>query len=334
MENATSSDRDSRETDLLDGYYLTEDKELLRKSLLDPKKDWTEQKIAYKKESDSVQLPGNKSLRGLHQAPDTLGNHIFGRTYSQKTDSSTQTARKQRMGMVDEMKEVGFWKAIFAEFLATTIFLLNIIMVACGSGVGTQQSFSASTVSIGIGIALSISTLAQAIGHVSGGHINPAVTAGMMAIRKISPIKGFLYIIAQLLGAVAGSGLGYGLTPAKVRGGLGINALNEAIGVKPVQGFGLELFFTFLLVLTVCAVTDPGKKVEPYGTTLAIGISILVCHVCLIPYTGCSVNPARSFGPAVVTNSWDDHWIFWIGPMLGGVLGAILYEYVFKTKEA
>ena len=104
------------------------------------------------------------------------------------------------MGMVDEMKEVGFWKAIFAEFLATAIFLLNIIMVACGSGVGAQQSFSASTVSIGIGIALSISTLAQAIGHVSGGHINPAVTAGMMAIRKISPIKGFLYIIAQLLG--------------------------------------------------------------------------------------------------------------------------------------
>ena len=82
--------------------------------------------------------------------------------------------------------------------------------------------------------------------------------------------------------AVAGSGLGYGLTPAKVRGALGINALNEAIGVKPVQGFGLELFFTFLLVLTVCAVTDPGKKVEPYGTTLAIGISIWVCHVCLV----------------------------------------------------
>ena len=102
--------------------------------------------------------------------------------------------------MVDEMKETDFWKAIFAEFLASMLFLLNIVTVACASGMGTQQSFSASTVSIGIGIALSISTLAQAIGHISGGHINPAVTAGMMAIKKISPIKGFLYIIAQMIG--------------------------------------------------------------------------------------------------------------------------------------
>lgn len=82
--------------------------------------------------------------------------------------------------------------------------------------------------------------------------------------------------------AVAGSGLAYGMTPAKYRGQLGINAVSSAIGLKPVQAFGLEMFFTFLLVLTVCAVTDPGKKVEPYGTTLAIGISILVCHVCLV----------------------------------------------------
>ena len=104
------------------------------------------------------------------------------------------------MGMVDEMKETEFWKAIFAEFLASMLFLLNIVTVVCAAGVGTQQSFSAITISIGIGIALSISTLAQAIGHVSGGHINPAVTVGMIAIKKITPIKGFLYIIAQMLG--------------------------------------------------------------------------------------------------------------------------------------
>eukprot|EP00112_Aurelia_sp_Birch-Aquarium-sp1_P007040 Seg1769.8 transcript_id=Seg1769.8/GoldUCD/mRNA.D3Y31 product=Aquaporin-1 protein_id=Seg1769.8/GoldUCD/D3Y31 len=237
------------------------------------------------------------------------------------------------MGMVDEMKQTEFWKAIFAEFLATTLFLLNIVVVACASGMGVQGSLAARTVSIGIGIALSISTLAIAIGHVSGGHINPAVTLGMMAIRKISPVKGVLYIIAQLIGAVAGSGLAYGMTPSAYRGALGINAVDASIGLKPVQAFGLEMFFTFLLVITVCAVTDPGKKVEPYGTVLAIGISILVCHVCLIPYTGCSVNPARSFGPALVTNSWKDHWVFWVGPMLGGVLAAILYEYVFKMQE-
>ena len=72
------------------------------------------------------------------------------------------------------------------------------------------------------------------------------------------------------------------MTPAAYRGALGINAVDATIGLKPVQAFGLEMFFTFLLVITVCAVTDPGKKVEPYGTVLAIGISILVCHVCLV----------------------------------------------------
>ena len=118
----------------------------------------------------------------------------------QKADSSTQTLKRKRMGMVDEMKETGFWKAIFAEFLASMLFLLNIVTVCCAAGMGKQGSNAAIYVSIGLGIALSISTLAQAIGHISGGHINPAVTAGMMVIRKISPIKGFLYIVAQLLG--------------------------------------------------------------------------------------------------------------------------------------
>ena len=72
------------------------------------------------------------------------------------------------------------------------------------------------------------------------------------------------------------------MTPSAHRGALGINAVDASIGLKPVQAFGLEMFFTFLLVITVCAVTDPGKKVEPYETVLAIGISILVCHVCLV----------------------------------------------------
>eukprot|EP00794_Sanderia_malayensis_P003194 gene3194-3666_t len=184
------------------------------------------------------------------------------------------------MGFIDELKDAKFWKAVFAEFLATMIFLLVVTTVACASGIGKVGSSAAVAVQIGLGISLAIATLAQCIGHVSGGHINPAVTAGMMAIRKISPLKGIFYILAQMIGATAGSGLGYGLIPYANRATLGNNGVAD--GLNAGQAFGLELFFTFILILTVCAVTDPGKKVEPYGTTLAIGISILVCHVCLV----------------------------------------------------
>lgn len=81
------------------------------------------------------------------------------------------------------------------------------------------------------------------------------------------------------------------------------------------------------------SITDAKKKVEPYGTTLGIGIVITVCHVCLIPYTGCGINPARSFGPAVVMNMWDNHWVYWAGPMVGGAAAAVIYQLIFFVKD-
>lgn len=229
----------------------------------------------------------------------------------------------------NELSSLKLYRAVAAEFVGTMMFLLCVTTVA--NGWGKSNDIASNNVEIGIGIGLAIASHAQAFGHVSGGHLNPAVTLGMMVARKVSIVRGIFYVVAQMVGAIVGSALTYAFTPTALRGSLGCNELREHAGIKisAGQGFGLELFFTFMLVFFVFSITDPKKKTEPYGTTLGIGIIILVAHVCIIPFTNCGINPARSFGPAVVMGIWDDHWIFWIAPMLGGVIAALLYEFVF-----
>ncbi|XP_057293299.1 aquaporin AQPAe.a-like [Hydractinia symbiolongicarpus] len=230
----------------------------------------------------------------------------------------------------DKIKSLEFWRAVAAEFVGCIFFLLCVTSVALSWG-NSPASVSSNNVEIGIGIGLAIASLAQAFGHVSGGHLNPAVSLGMIVGGRISIIKGLLYIVAQCIGAIIGAALTYGLTPKGRRESLGVTGLNKEI--SPGQGFGLEFLFTFLLVFFVFSITDAKKKVEPYGTTLGIGIVITVCHVCLIPYTSCGINPARSFGPAVVMNMWDNHWVYWAGPMVGGAAAAIIYKLIFFVKD-
>jgi len=231
---------------------------------------------------------------------------------------------------LDDIKTFKFWRAVLAEGLGCMFFLLCVTCVALSWG-NAPDNTSANNVEIGIGIGLSIASIAQAFGHVSGGHLNPAVTFAMMLSLKISVVKGLLYIAAQLVGGIVGSALTYACTPKKYRDNLGVTAPGPEVTAG--QGFGLELLFTFLLVFTVFSITDPKKKVEPYGTTLGIGVVIWVAHVCLIPFTGCGINPTRSFGPAVVMDSWRDHWIYWVGPLLGGALAALFYHMLFFVEE-
>lgn len=105
-------------------------------------------------------------------------------------------------------------------------------------------------------------------------------------------------------------------------GSLGANAL--ATNVTAGKGFGLEVIMTFLLMFTVMAMIDPGRVSNGFAP-LAIGLSIFIAHLIGIPFTGCGINPARSLGPAVVASKWDDHWVFWIGPLVGAGIAALLY---------
>ncbi|KAM7114421.1 aquaporin-5 [Molossus nigricans] len=223
--------------------------------------------------------------------------------------------------MKKEVCSVAFIKAVFAEFLATLIF------VFFGLSSALEWSEKPSILQIALAFGLAIGTLAQALGPVSGGHINPAITLALLVGNQISLLRAVFYVVAQLVGAIAGAGIVRGLAPDKVQGFLAVNGLkNDA---TPGQAVGVELILTFQLALCIFSSTDP-RRTSPVGSpALSIGLSVTLGHLVGIYFTGCSMNPARSFGPAVVMSHFNSaHWVFWVGPIVGAALAAILYFYL------
>nr|XP_046265510.1 aquaporin-4-like [Scatophagus argus] len=220
-----------------------------------------------------------------------------------------------------------FWRAVSGEYLATLIFVLFGLGSTINWAAGEEKPPPADLVLISLCFGLSIATMVQCFGHISGGHINPAVTAAMVVTRKLSLAKALFYVMAQCLGAITGAGILFLVTPAAVRGSLGVTTVNSNISVG--HGFLVELLITFELVFTVFATCDP-KRTDLGGSAgLAIGFAVTIGHLFAIPYTGASMNPARSFGPAMVTLNFENHWVYWVGPLLGGILAAGLYEYLY-----
>ncbi len=217
-------------------------------------------------------------------------------------------------------------RSAVAEFLGT--FALCFI----GAGAICTNELSGGAVGL-LGIAIAhgavLAVMISALGHISGGHFNPAVTIGVLTAQKIDGKQAIAYVAAQLAGSAVA---GYLLTlvlPASVWQAvhLGTPALRE--GVTAVQGTTIETVLTFFLVLTVF-----GTAVDPKGSWHAIagfGIGTVLIFDILFggPLTGASMNPARSFGPALASGFWDNHLVYWIGPILGGVLASLLYSQVF-----
>ncbi|XP_040196203.1 aquaporin-5-like isoform X2 [Rana temporaria] len=222
--------------------------------------------------------------------------------------------------MRNEFCSLAFARAVFAEFLATLIFVFL--------GVGSALNWSSAlptVLQISFAFGLAIGTLVQTFGHVSGAHINPAVTVAFLMGSHISILRALFYIIAQLVGAIAGAGIIHAVAPANVRGNLAINAVNSG---TPGLALVVELLLTFQLVLCIFASTD-GRRTDNVGSpALSIGLSVTLGHLLGIYFTGCSMNPARSLGPAAITGIFKDQWVFWIGPLVGGVLASLIYNYV------
>lgn len=242
------------------------------------------------------------------------------------------------MGFLEKMRklfgcdELGnkndVWCMLTGEFVGT----LFLVLFGCASCVtGWDKDHSPHIVQVALAFGITIATMAQAFGHVSGCHLNPAVTIGMFAAGKISLVKAACYVVTQLIGAICGAGLLEALTPTQFHNSMGVTSLHPSL--TPAQGFGIEFFTTFSLVIVVFGVCDPNRTDIKGSAPLAIGLTVSTGILATGVYTGGSMNPARSFGPAVVSNQWAAHWVYWAGPIVGGVVAALLYQKAFRARS-
>ncbi|XP_045773446.1 aquaporin AQPAe.a-like [Maniola jurtina] len=211
---------------------------------------------------------------------------------------------------------------VFAEFLGTFLYL-SICLLA---GTNVEPNIEA----IALANGLLVASVVQIIGQISGGHINPAVTIGVFARGHIKLLKAILYIIAQILGSLLGALLAYAVTHTNLRQDLGATVPYKDL--RADQVFGLEFIMTFILVSVVLSVLDTRRSDRGLGSgPLAIGLSITACQVSAFLYTG-SLNPVRSLGPAVVMNIWTKHWVYWLGPILGGAAAGLIYRFILADR--
>merc|ERR1711953_66434 len=256
---------------------------------------------------------------------------------------------RDTMGFAGWMPYVGVDEAkkfpdILFKLVAEMIGTMFLVLVGCGSCF-PGGSDDAAYVRIALCFGVTVATIAQSIGHISGCHINPAVTLGLFFGGKIGLINSILYIVAQLIGGLIGAGLLKAFLGELATGGVGVTALgthkvtiNDVVTKVPIsvgQGFGIEFFITFVLVLVVFAsAADDNNTPSVKGSApLAIGLSITTCHLFAIPLTGSSMNPARSFGSNVVFGKMENLWLYFLGPILGGITAAIVYQLCFQAPE-
>ncbi len=224
------------------------------------------------------------------------------------------------MGEIDT-REHG--RKLAAEFIGA----FALIFIGAGAIIQSGGDLIVIAVAHGLAIALLVSSL----GHISGGLFNPALTIGLWATRRLDTLTTVAYIIAQLLGAVAAALALVLLFPEALRDAAALGTPLLGRGIDFAQGVILEAIATFFLMLAVFGTAlDPrGPKLGGFGIGLVLTMDILAIGT----LTGAAMNPARTFGPALVGGEWADHLVYWIGPIIGAVVAALVYHYLFAEEE-
>lgn len=227
-------------------------------------------------------------------------------------------------------------KKLVAEFIGT----LWLVLGGCGSAV-----LAAAYPELGIGFAgvalafgLTVVTMAYAIGHISGCHLNPAVSIGLWIGGRFDKKELLPYIVAQVLGGIAGAGILYIIATGKADFDIGGFASN-GYGEHSPGGYGMlaalvtEIVMTFMFLIIILGATHP--KAPKGFAGLAIGLGLTLIHLISIPVTNTSVNPARSTSQALFVGDWalGQLWLFWVAPIIGAILAGVVYKFISPEKE-
>ena len=225
-------------------------------------------------------------------------------------------------------------KKYIAEFIGTAV----LVLFGCGSAAIAGSALG--TLGIALAFGLSIVAMAYVIGDISGCHINPAVSLAMLINKKMS-VKDFIfYVVAQVLGAIAGTALLYAIMKCCgfdiATQGLGANGFGElsSVGINMLGAIIVEIILTFVFIYTILGVTSDDKKSSVAG--IVIGLTLAFVHIMGIPLTGTSVNPARSLAPAIFLGgkALAQVWVFILAPLVGSALASVTFKFLNKKERS
>lgn len=223
-----------------------------------------------------------------------------------------------------------------AEFIGT----FAVIFIAAGA-ICTDQYLRAATqpgsgiLGCALAYGLAVGAMVSALGHISGAHLNPAVTIGYWVTRRLGALESISYGIVQLLGAAAGAYMLSLVLPESIWRPVSLGAPGLSSDFTRLHGMALEAVLTFVVVFVQFATVVDAKGAFRHVAGLAVGLAVTIGYLVGAPLTGAAMNPARAFGPdlALLPHHWQNHGVYWVGPLFGGVLAAVIYDRVFLRGQ-
>lgn len=239
-----------------------------------------------------------------------------------------ETCKVILMAEFEDMRKPTFWRAVGAEFLGVAL----LVMFAIAASMRDENANPNGLVFVCLESGLFIAVIIGNLVHISGGHVNPAVSLGFAITGDISWIRFVFYTIAHIIGSIAGAAIIRVVAPSNMYGAFGVIA--PGAQVTDVHAMMMELIITFFLMFSILAAVDGGRKDSIGSVPLHIGLAVCINMFVAINISGAAMNPARAFGPAVISGVWTAQWAYWVGPLGGAAVGALAYDKIFSTRVA
>lgn len=220
-----------------------------------------------------------------------------------------------------------------AEMIGTAM-LVFLGCMGCVAGLDVIPQHLQITLNFGLAVMIVI----QCVGHISVAHVNPAITVGAVVLGKKTIPEALVYIFAQIVGAILGFGMLKVVTPRESLTTGGVEGMDKFCvtdihaHLSAIQGLLLEGMATSILMFVACAVWDRRNEKNTDSVAIRFGLTVACLAIACGPYTGCSMNPARSLAPALWNNQWSHHWIYWFGPIGGSLFASVFYRTIFGVS--